>query len=106
MKPVEFLAELGRLGVLVEKGADARPVLDGQLTDELVDAARGARWLFVWGLHGAASGHRWYACNACGEVQLLSHERGCGMTFGCPGRMAPTVGPTFRGSLSAGRRAS
>jgi hypothetical protein len=106
MKPAELLAELGRIGVVVEEGDDGRPVLDGALTDELLAAARDARWLFTWGLHGATSGHRWHACDACQEVQLLNHGRGCGMTPGCRGRMVPAASPVFRGSLSVGRRAS
>jgi hypothetical protein len=106
MTPAELLVELGRLGVVVEEGDDGRPVLDGKLSDELLAAARGSRWLFVWGLHGATSGHRWFACDTCGEVQLLNRERGCGMTYRCTGRMAPVAGPAFHGSLSVGRRAS
>jgi hypothetical protein len=91
--------------VVVDEGDDGRPVLDG-LTDGLIDAARGVRWLFVWGLEGAKTGHRWCICGACGQPQLLRRDRLCGMTPGCTGRMAPAAGPTFRPRLSVAKRAS
>ncbi len=93
MTPADLLAELSRLAVVVEADDDGRPLLDGVLTDELVDTARSLRWLFTWGLRGAQSGHSWFICDTCSEVQLLSHERACGMKPGCKGRMrrSPTL---------------
>jgi hypothetical protein len=95
MKPAELLAELGRLAVVIDADSNGRPVLDGMLSDELIAAARVHRWLFTWGLWGALSGHFWFVCDACSEVQLLSHERSCGMKPGCKGRMHRAPAPAF-----------
>jgi hypothetical protein len=95
MTPAELLAELARLRVDVITGPDGRPRLDGVLSDELVNAARRYRWLFAWGLWGSQSGHVWFVCDVCSEVQLLSHERTCGLKPGCKGRMHVATGPVF-----------
>jgi hypothetical protein len=102
MKPAELLAELGRLAVVIDADSNGRPVLDGMLTDDLVRAARVHRWLFTWGLWGAHSGHSWFVCDACSEVQLLSHERSCGMKPGCKGRMRRSPAPAFMPSEVTG----
>jgi hypothetical protein len=96
--PAELLAELGRRGATVVTSPDGGPRLDGVLTDELVEAARSHRWLFTWGLWGAQSGHVWFVCDVCAEVQLLSRGRGCGLRPGCKGRMHPTPAPAFQPS--------
>jgi len=95
MTPARLLAVLARLAVIVESGDDGQLVLDGMLTDELIAAARGHRWLFAWGLWGACSGHSWFVCDACCELQLLSRERACGMKPGCKGRMHRAPAPAF-----------
>jgi hypothetical protein len=91
---------LSRPAVVVDEGDDGGPVLDGKLTDAFIDADRGVRCLFEWGLEGAKTGHRWFTCDACGQLQLLRRDRFCGMTPGCAGRMAPEAGPTFLGRAS------
>ena len=106
MTPAQLLAELARLRVDVLTGADGRPRLDGILTDELIDAARRHRWLFTWGLWGAVSGHSWFVCGVCSEVQLLSHERACGMKPGCKGRMHRAPAPVFAPAKASGSVAS
>lgn len=75
MTPADLLAELARLAVVVEASDDGRPMLDGVFAEELMTAARAHRWLFTWGLRGARSGHSWFVCDACSELQLLSRER-------------------------------
>ena len=95
MTPAELLTELTRLQVTVLTSPDGRPRLDGILTDDLVRAARSHRWLFTWGLWGAHSGHSWFVCDTCSEVQLLSHDRGCGLKPGCKGRMHRSPAPAF-----------
>lgn len=95
MTGANLLAELARLRVRVCRGRNGEPILDGIMSDEIVDTARASRWLFEWGLQGAGSGHRWYACDKCGELQLLARERSCGMTPKCGGRMRPIPSPAF-----------
>jgi hypothetical protein len=95
MTPADLLAELARLAVVVEASDDGRPMLDGVFAEELMTAARAHRWLFTWGLRGARSGHSWFVCDACSELQLLSRERGCGLKPGCKGRMHRAPAPAF-----------
>ena len=102
MTPADLLAELDRLTVIVEAGDDGQLVLEGMLTDELIAAARAYRWLFIWGLWGARSGHSWFVCDVCCELQLLFRERACGMKPGCKGRMHRAPVPAFMPSEVTG----
>ena len=104
MTPADLLTELARLQVTVLTSPDGRPRLDGILTDDLVRAARSHRWLFTWGLWGAHSGHSWFVCDACSELQLLSRERACGMKPGCKGQMHRSPAPAFMPSEEKTRR--
>src|SRR5205085_86743 len=84
---------LAERGVRLVRGRNG-PELDGSphaFDDALLDACRRQRWLFVWALHGSATGHVWHACDTCGEVQLLrpSRNRRCILTYDCPGQMKP-----------------
>ncbi len=110
MSPAELMTEMARLRVVVTAGADGRPVLDGIFPDDLLGPARTYRWLFVWGLEGAAgfrdatSGrwvtHTWHTCDTCRQLQLVvstrREPRRCSLTPGCSGRMRPASTPTFR----------
>lgn len=112
MSPDELLSEMAQLRVVVTAGTDGRPVLDGIFPDDLLGPARSYRWLFVWGLEGAAGfrdtktgrwvTHTWHTCDTCRTLQLLGttrrEPRRCSLTPGCPGRMRPAPSPAFRSS--------
>lgn len=105
MTHAELLTALGRAGVTVSRAPDGRPVLDGILSERTIQQARHHRWLFTWGLEGVRTGHRWHACDECGEIQLLDRERRCRMTPRCGGTMRTVAAPEFRLMVSAGSEA-
>ncbi len=95
MTPAELLAEVARRGVRVIEW-EGRTTLDypaGAVDEEFMATCRARKWVFVWGMEGARTGHRWHACDRCGEVQLQHHRSQplrCTMTPACAGRMRPT----------------
>jgi hypothetical protein len=89
------LRQFVRVGVGLERDPDdGGPVLvlpeDVELTAVAHFYALWYRWLFVWALSGADTGHRWHICDCCDEIVMrhataANRGRGCSMTFGCPG---------------------
>jgi hypothetical protein len=90
--PAELVRLLADRKVMVASSG-SRPFLDGpagSLPPDTLEDCQIYRWLFVWGLQGAATGHRWHACDVCDEVQLIAHyskPRPCRMTAGCEGHL-------------------
>lgn len=96
--PVELLAALAAAGAAIQSTDDGRVEVTGQgLTDEMGHACRRFKWVLSWGLHGASTGYRWFACDTCGMLNPLSKKPGktCTMTLGCKGRSTEIPLPRF-----------
>jgi hypothetical protein len=110
MTPAELLRALAERNIGVTRDSDGYAVLvdpDHQLTHTALLRLRWDRWLIEWALVGSRTGHRWYECDACGEIRLLkqsAEHNGArcwkpaahtGLTPDCPGslRLVPLVVP-------------
>ena len=53
--------------------------------------------MLSWGLHGAETGYRWFACDRCGVLSPMGKKPGaaCIMTFACMGRSKEIPLPRF-----------
>ena len=97
IRPGPFLREVVARGIGVERDPDdGRPVLvdpDDRMTDAGLLHAYWYRWLFEVALAGSVTGHRWYGCDSCGELQLrhaikANNGRPCRLTPGCKGSLS------------------
>lgn len=93
MKIVDTLRELARLRIDVI-ATDGNLTLDapsGVLSDELVATIKAHKTMLLWAVDAFPS-HRWRCCDACGEPQLVEHNRkprACVMTPKCAGALHP-----------------
>ena len=73
--------------------ADGRPRLSGpehHLTPAGLFWVCWYAWLFDWAAEGVKTGHRWFVCDICDELQLLpfgATGRPCHLTAECRGTM-------------------
>lgn len=98
LNPVELLAELARVGASVSLADNGKIQLRADHGSAALDhACRRWKWVLSWGLHGAETGYRWFACDACGALSPMGRKPGstCTMTFGCSGRSAEILLPRF-----------
>lgn len=96
--PVEMLAALADAGAVIWPNEDGNPTIKAPgASDALRRATRQWKWVLSWGLNGASTGYRWFACDTCGVLAPMSKkpDKACVMTTGCKGRSAEIPLPRF-----------
>jgi len=98
LNPVDLLAELARVGATISMAEDGKvDVRADHGSPALKHACRRWKWVLSWGLHGAETGWRWFACDTCGVLSPMGKKPGmtCIMTFACAGRSKEIPLPRF-----------
>ena len=96
--PVELLAALADAEAVVWPAEDGNVTIKAPgASDALRRATRRYMWVLSWGLNGASTGYRWFACDTCGVLAPMSKKPGkaCIMTTGCKGRSEEIPLPRF-----------
>ena len=98
LNPVDLLAELARIGATVSIADNGRVHVRAEHgTPALKQACRRWKWVLSWGLHGAETGYRWFACDTCGVLSPMGKKPGvpCTVTFACRGHSKEIPLPKF-----------
>jgi hypothetical protein len=96
--PVDLLAELADRGTTISASEGGRVRVKTDRGNAILSqACRRWRWVLAWGLHGAESGYKWFACDTCGSLAPMGKKPGgtCFMTFGCKGHSIEIPQPRF-----------
>ena len=98
LSPVDLLAELADRCATISSSDSGKVLVRTERGDAILShAIRRWRWVLTWGLHGAETGYRWFACDTCGSLSPMAKNPGakCMMTFGCDGHSVEIPQPRF-----------